>query len=31
MGVFGSNFPYGESYYKDDEAPMSSRYEKAQR
>jgi uncharacterized protein YmfQ (DUF2313 family) len=31
MGVFGSNFPYGESYYKDDEVSMSSRHEKAQR
>ena len=30
-GVYGSNFDYGMSYYKDDAAPGSSRHEKAQR
>ena len=30
-GVYGSNFDYGDSYYKDDEAPTSNRHERAMR
>jgi uncharacterized protein YmfQ (DUF2313 family) len=30
-GPFGSNYAYGLSFYKDDDAPGSSRHEKAQR